>query len=317
MLRNAVKYVLSTVIIFGVAFFFYRAFQKNWANIQSQTFRLDYTFLLLSFGAMLATYLLSTYGWYLAINTLSDRARITFPQSIATVNSSSLVKYIPGKIWSYALQMYWLVRAGFSKSLIVYVNVINLFISIITSVIAGLVFLLFSTNKFPFAATFSLLLVLIILDISCVACNAATFNGILALINRLFNRDIKYFDISKKLMLDLHLIHFAAAFTFGIGAYLLSLGIGYHVGPDKILLVMSSLLISDVIGFLALIVPGGLGVREGVMYLILGGGATGSLSLLLPVTSRMVNMLVDIFLGAIALRLLRNFIKTDWAENKL
>jgi uncharacterized membrane protein YbhN (UPF0104 family) len=246
---------------------------------------------------------------------LSDRARITFPQSIATVNSSSLVKYLPGKIWSYALQMYWLVNAGFSKSLIVYVNIINLFISIITSVIVGFTYLLFSSTKFPFAATLSLLLVLVVLDICCMAFNAAIFNGMISLVNKLLKRDIKYFNISKKLMLDLHLIHFGAAFTFGAGAYLLCLGIGYHVESDKILLVMSSLLISDVIGFLAIIVPGGLGVREGVMYLILGGATPGSLSLILPVASRIVNMLVDIFLGVIALRLLKNFINTDWTGN--
>ena len=36
-------------------------------------------------------------------------------------------------------------------------------------------------------------------------------------------------------------------------------------------LVMSSMMLADVIGFLAVIVPGGLGVREGVMYLMLAG----------------------------------------------
>jgi uncharacterized membrane protein YbhN (UPF0104 family) len=251
----------------------------------------------------------------MAINSLSERAKITFPQSIATVNASSLVKYLPGKIWSYALQMYWLVNGGFSKSLILYVNIINLFISIITSVIIGLTYLLFSSTKFPFAVTLSLLLLLVLLDICCVAFNAAIFNRGLSLLSKMFKRHIKYFDISKKLMLDLHLIHFVAAFSFGVGAYLLCFGIGYHVEHDKILLIMASLLLSDVIGFLTVIVPSGLGVREGVMYLMLGGVSQGSLSLILPVASRIVNMLVDIFLGLIALILLRNYTNTGLARN--
>jgi uncharacterized membrane protein YbhN (UPF0104 family) len=313
--KNAVKSLLSLAIILSVAFFFYKAFQSNWTSIHSHKFQINYLFLFLSFSAMLVTYLLSTYGWYMAINSLSDRARVTFPQSIAAVNASNLAKYLPGKIWSYALQMYWLVNAGFSKSLILYVNMINFFFSIITSVITGLVYLLFSSTKFPFAAILSLLLALVVLDICCVAFNAAIFNSALSLVNKMFKRDIRYFDISKKLMIDLHVIHFAAAFIFGVGAYLLCFGIGYHVEPDKILMVMSSLLISDVIGFLAIIVPAGLGVREGVMYLILGGATPGSLSLILPVASRIVNMLADIFLGAIALRLLKNYINTDWAGN--
>jgi uncharacterized membrane protein YbhN (UPF0104 family) len=270
---------------------------------------------LLSFIAILITYLLSTYGWYITINTLSHGSKITFTQSIASVNASSLTKYVPGKIWSYALQMYWLVNIGFSKSLIIYVNIINLFVSIIASVITGFAYLLFASDRFPIAATLPLLLMFIVLDICCVKFNSTIFNGAISLVNSRFKRDIRYFDVPKKLMLHLHIIHFVAAIVFGVGAYLLCFGIGYHVESGKALLVMSSLLLSDVVGFLAVIVPGGLGVREGIMYVILGGVSTGSLSLILPVASRIMNMLVDIFLGVIALTLLKNFIKTGWARN--
>ena len=301
------------VIILAVAFFFYKAFQNNWASIQSSKFEISFLFLFLSFCAILVTYLLSTYGWYLAINSLSDGAKISFPQSVATVNASSLVKYLPGKIWSYALQMYWLVNAGFSKSLILYVNIVNLFVSMITSVTVGIAYLLFSSTILPFAATLSLLLALVFLDICCVAFPESINNGVFSFVNRIIHRDIKCFDVSRKLMMDLHRIHFAAAVSFGIGAYLLCIGFGFHVGRDKILLIMSSFLLSDVIGFLAVIVPGGLGVREGVMYLMLGGVMPGSLPLILPVASRIVNMLVDLFLGIIALRLLRGFMNAHLA----
>ncbi|MGE5172405.1 MAG: hypothetical protein ACM3MD_01095, partial [Betaproteobacteria bacterium] len=176
------------------------------------------------------------------------------------MNTSSLTKYIPGKVWSYALQMYWLVNAGFSKSLIVYVNLVNLAISIITSLIVGLGYLLSSPDIFPVMVVFPLLLALVLFDVFFIKFNASVTNGMISLFNRAFHRDIKYFDISHGLLVYLHLIHFLAAFCFGIGAYLLCIGIGFEVTPGKILLVMSSLLISDVIGFLAVIVPGGLGV---------------------------------------------------------
>jgi len=42
-----------------------------------------------------------------------------------------------------------------------------------------------------------------------------------------------------------------------------------------------------------------------LMYKVLGGQATGSLALVLPVASRMLNMFVEIALGLVALRLLR------------
>ncbi len=305
--KDGIKSVLSLVIILSVVFFFYQGFQRNWTSIQSHTLKLNFIFILLSLLSLLITYLLSTYGWHLALNTLSSIKKITFSQSVATVNTSSLTKYIPGKVWSYALQMYWLVNAGFSKSLIVYVNLINLSISIITSLIVGLGYLFFSPGIFPYTVPFFFLFILVVFDICFIRFNSSIVNGMISLFNRMFKSDIKYFDISHRLLVDLHLIHFLAAFCFGIGAFLLCCGIGFEVAPGKILLVMSSLLISDVIGFLAVIVPGGLGVREGVMYLMLNNVSTGALSLILPIASRIANMLVDVVLGTIAFVMLRRF----------
>jgi uncharacterized membrane protein YbhN (UPF0104 family) len=80
-------------------------------------------------------------------------------------------------------------------------------------------------------------------------------------------------------------------------------------------LVISASMISDVIGFLAFIVPGGLGVREGIMYLLLEGISLKPLQLVLPVASRVVTMLVDILLGLVALRLLRTHAARGWSAS--
>jgi uncharacterized membrane protein YbhN (UPF0104 family) len=302
---NAVKRVLALVIIFSVVFFFYKSFQGNWTAIRSHALKPDYLYLGLSFVCIFITSLLATYGWHLALNTLSRVSKITFFQSVATVNTSGLTKYVPGKVWSYALQMYWLADAGFSKSLIVYVNLVNLSISIVTSLIVGLGYLLYYPEVFPVVLIFPLLLLLVLIDIIFIKFNASVTNGMISLVNRRLNRDIKYFDISHGLLIHLHLVHFLAALCFGLAAYLVCSGIGFVVAPDRVLLVMSSLLVSDVIGFLAVIVPGGLGVREGVMYLMLHNVSTGALSLILPIASRIVSMVVDVVLGTIAFVMLR------------
>ncbi|NTW68051.1 MAG: hypothetical protein HGB21_17340, partial [Nitrospirae bacterium] len=166
---NAVKRGLALIIIFSVVFFFYNSFQGNWSNISSQVLKLDYLYLALSFIPLVVASLLATYGWHLALNTLSHAHKMTFTLSIATVNTS------------------------------------------------------------------------------------------IALFNRSFRRGVTYFDIPHRLLIDLHLIHVLAAFCLCLGAYLLCYGIGFALAPHQMLLVMSSLLISDVIGFLAIIVPGGLG----------------------------------------------------------
>ena len=305
------KRILALVIIFSVLFFFYKSFQQHWASIQAQVLKLDYLYLALSFLPIVVSYLLPTYGWQLALNTLSLKHKVTFPQSIATVNTSNLTKYVPGKLWSYALQMYWMASEGFSKSLIVYVNLLNLAISIAATMIIGILFLLASPELIPSSITIPALVTLVLFDVVFVLFNAPVTNRLIKLFNAVFQRKVQHFAVPHRLLIELHLIHMLAAFSLGIGAYLLCYGIGLAIVPGTGSLVVASLLISDVIGFLTVIVPGGLGVREGMMYLMLRTSSSVSVALLLPVASRIVMMVVEVLLGAIALVLFRRFIRPD------
>ncbi len=254
--------------------------------------------------ATLAAMLLATYAWYTSINTLSA-SKVDFRQSVAAANVSGLTKYIPGKVWSYALQMYWLDGLGISKALVVYVGVLNLAISMGVSVIFALLCLLFSSVRFPASVLLGSLLGLLAFDALSIWFNRALLNALVALVNRVFKRNLSAFDVTKSLLLELHSIHAAAAVLSGLAVYLFCFAIGYRIDFDRSLIVIGSSTLGDVVGFLAIIVPGGLGVREGLMNKILEGQATGSLALVLPVASRLLNMFVEIALGLVALRLLR------------
>jgi hypothetical protein len=98
-----------------------------------------------------------------------------------------------------------------------------------------------------------------------------------------------------------------SAFSFGMGAYLMGVGIGFDIARSSISLVMSSMIISDIVGYLSIIVPSGLGVREGIMYLILKGDAFEALSVILPVATRIVIIIVDVLIGAIGFALLHKY----------
>jgi uncharacterized membrane protein YbhN (UPF0104 family) len=302
--RRVIKPLLSALIVLCTGYFFFRAFRRNWADVKAHEFRIAPVFLAGALVAAFATCLFATFAWYSAMNALS-RSKIGFRQSVAAVNASSLTKYIPGKVWSYALQMYWLDGLGFSKALILYVNLINLLISLGTSLILGLLCLLVSHSGLPLQLVLGALLSLLVVDACSILFNRALLNGLVTVANKRLKRSFSYFEIKKSLLLKLHLIHLSAGLTSGLGAYLFCFGIGYRIDLDRALVVIGSSLVADVVGFLAIVVPGGLGVREGLMYKMLGGSATGTLSLVLPVASRMMTMFVDIALGTVALKLLR------------
>jgi len=297
----------------AVSIYFYREFQKNWTPIQAAHLELHPVFLAAAFAAVVMTYLLTTLGWLVSVTSLSAN-RITFAKSVAIVNVSNLTKYIPGKVWSYALQMYWLEKEGVSKTLVLYVNVLNLGISIVTALILGLCFLVLSPASFPVAVTLPMLLLLVLADLIFLRYGSALIDWLIFFVNRLLRLNLSYFQTSTRLLLRLHAICFAADFVFGLGAYLLSRGIGFEVPLDKVLPVMSSMMISEVAGVLAVIAPGGLGVREGAMYLLLKGPSFEALALMLPLGTRVLGMLVDLFLGGTGFLLFQRFKRTENVE---
>src|SRR6478735_1331035 len=146
--RQLLKPALSLLIVVCVVWFFAKAFRANWADVQAHEFQLSAPYLSAAALVTLAATLLATYAWYRSINALST-SKVDFRQSIAAANVSGLTKYIPGKVWSYALQMYWLDGLGIGKALVVYVGVLNLAISMGVSVIFALLCLLFSSVRFP------------------------------------------------------------------------------------------------------------------------------------------------------------------------
>jgi uncharacterized membrane protein YbhN (UPF0104 family) len=302
--RRLLKPALSLLVVLCVVWFFAKAFRANWADVQAHDFQLSVPYLVASALVTLAGTLLATYAWYRSINALSP-SKVDFRQSVAATNVSGLTKYIPGKVWSYALQMYWLDGLGIGKALIVYVGLLNLAISIGVSLMFGLACLLLGQVAFPARVLLAALLGLLAFDALSICFKRAMLHALVALINRVFKRNLSAFDVTKSLLLELHLIHLLAAFAAGLAVYLFCFAIGYRIDVERSLVVIGASTLGDVAGFLAIIVPGGLGVREGLMYKMLGGQGTGSLALVLPVASRLLNMFVEIVLGIVAFRLLR------------
>lgn len=314
--RHVLKPLATAVLVACVVVFFYRAFERNWTSIRSHDFQLRPGYLLAAAAGALATSLLGTLAWSTSLNALSS-SKIRFRQSVAAVNASGLTKYIPGKIWSYALQMYWLNGLGFAKALVVYVNLMNLAISLGTSLMLGLVCLAVSSAALPLSALLGALAALLVIDVCAVLFNRTLVNYVISLFNRVLKRELSYIHVGPPLLLRLHLIHLTAAVTSGLGAYAFCFAIGYPISVDRGLVVIGSSLVADVAGFLAIVVPGGIGVREGLMYAILGGAATGSLAIVMPVASRLLNMAVDVLLGAVAFKLLKTLSAKKPAHGEL
>ncbi|MGC4087328.1 MAG: lysylphosphatidylglycerol synthase domain-containing protein [Polyangiaceae bacterium] len=300
------KYLLSAALLGAIAYFFQRSFRENWQSVRQHQFRLDYPALALCTLGLVGSYLLATLAWHRTLNAMSGQ-KLRFGQSVAAVNSSNLAKYLPGKVWALALQLYWLSSVGVSKALVTYVNVVNLAVSVVTTLAFGVFLLLFRPDKLSFGYALALLLTLLTVDLTCVGFHGRLLRWLAALLSRVFKRKLEAFEPTPRVWAEMHALHASGALMFGASAYCASVGVGHALTFDDGLLVMAALLLADVAGFLAVFAPGGLGVREGLMYVMLAGSAGGALALTVPLALRLLNMLVDLGLGGLAFHFSRDF----------
>jgi hypothetical protein len=241
------------------------------------------------------------------VNALSGARPFSPAESVAIANTSGLAKYLPGKVWGFALQAHLLSAHGVPPALPLFVNLVNLYVSLATSAFLGLLCLLLAQAGASAPRLLPLLLAVVLGDLCFLAFHARLFRSAAALYGRIRGCEIARYELPGRVLAGLYLAHGSAAVFSGAGAYWACVGTGFDPGEGKALLVASSAVLADVVGFLALFVPGGLGVREGVMFLLLRDGAGGPLALILPLATRFVNLAADAALGGIAFALLGRF----------
>ncbi len=303
-------HAIIILIIAGSAWFFYHEFSANWNSLLKAEISYNPSFLCIAFLLICGGYLVNTFAWQQLINHYATGRKIRFSESIAIVNTSQLTKYLPGKAWSFALQMWWMGEKGFSRPVVFFVNLIAMFSSLLATSLAGI--LLFSvTNKilntqeviFACLAGIAVYLIFILFY-------NPIINFSIHLIKRIFKKDISTFKVAFKRIIITQLLYISGTMIFAAGMYFVCFGLGMENNVLGILTVLGAILISDVIGFVVLISPGGLGIRESVMYLILGKVSVISMALIIPIATRVVTMLADLLLGLTGTILLRKFKKS-------
>jgi uncharacterized membrane protein YbhN (UPF0104 family) len=98
----------------------------------------------------------------------------------------------------------------------------------------------------------------------------------------------------------MELIYLISAVFWALAGCFIALGIGFDLDSLKILFISAAMLLGDVIGFLILIAPGGLGVREGTMFLILKGTGIIQFALIMPIAVRLLSIVTDLIMGILS-----------------
>jgi uncharacterized membrane protein YbhN (UPF0104 family) len=117
---------------------------------------------------------------------------------------------------------------------------------------------------------------------------------------RITGQKISFYQLSTSRIISMQLLYITGALFWALAGCFISLSIGFGLDGLKMIFISSAMLLGDVIGFLILIAPGGLGVREGTMFLILKDIGMIQFALIFPIVMRLLSIVTDLIMGIIS-----------------
>lgn len=256
---------------------------------------------MISFFLFLLSFLLETYIWKVCINKHLRRRELTFLKSLIIVNASGILKYLPGRIWTYMAQLLWLKKYNIPNTVILYVNVICLLGALAVSAYLGLIYVAVYTTLMSRNVIIVSFVALILFNAAYITWNSLLINTLVRIVGRLLKKEIKPLNDSKLLILFIQFIYACSWSLTGLSGYFLAKGIGLTILFNDIFAILASMSLSWVVGYVSIITPGGLGIREGMMLLMLNNIVSIQTALIFPILSRILYLIAEAVLGLMAL----------------
>ncbi len=259
---KTLKTILTAVVVTAIFYFLIAYLVRNWQKIPFDSLHFNTANLIISFGFLLVNFLLFINGWKLIMRRLGSA--LNFATAFWIISLSQVAKYVPGGIW-FALGRVYLGRAKDLKADAIAISVVIetalTFLACILLLFLSLIF----AGKLSAQRTW---LVIPAFLVFLVLMQPSVLNWFLGIALKIFRRPAVTLDMSYRQLLELSIYFIGFLVAQLLGFYFLINSI-YAVNISKIFELSAAYLISWMSGFVVVFAPGGLGVREGMMTLLL------------------------------------------------
>jgi glycosyltransferase 2 family protein len=266
-----------------ILYFLVKRFRADWSELMAQRieWHLRWEFIIASLIVTWAMYGLLILGWRSVLHGWRQWLRAVAAARIWCL--SSLGKYIPGKVWSIAGMAVMAQHEGVSGAAATGSAIIMQLVSIATGTV--LTFALIGTKLLDEQMPGASLAALALAVIALLAVLALTSPSLTRRIGFVVGRPDAVQPVEPSALAAALFTNFLAWAGYGLALQLLLLGTIDGVRLDWGI-ATGAFAASYLIGYLALIVPGGIGVREGILVLLLQGTIGLGPAAALAVTSR-------------------------------
>lgn len=289
--------LLTALMIIIPVYYLGRSLWDNWQILASSDIELDWGRIALSLGILMVAFALYPSGSLIGLRGLG--ARINYGETYYGYHASQLGKYLPGRIWIIPGRAMTLRRFGVDAVTAAASTLIDMYVLIAAGVLVYIPAMLV-TQQETMRQLGAVGLVL------CLPLIVSIFFP--SLLNRLFSLGMKWIGRGE-VTFHFAWYHFALMLLNYLLLWIIS-GFGLYLLADSISpltlaqlpIVVGAMGFSWVLGTLSFLTPAGLGVREGVMGVLLAGILPAPLPALVAILSRFWWSLADF--GSIGLAFL-------------
>jgi hypothetical protein len=289
--------ILSLSFVLIIASIITKVFIENWHKISFKELTFDYRFLIISILIYILNLSFTVWLWKYILALLGDKAAFLPLCRVFVYAQTS--RYIPGKIWQYLSKVYWGLKIGLSKKKIILSSILETVFLLSGAFIVSLFSIELFMSKNYYTLNY-LIIVSILICILLITVHPGILGKILNTIGKRF--------ISSRVTLTFPYYHmliivFLYAFSwvlygFSVFCFILSF---YKIDFNHYIPIVSLQAGSWLIGFLSLIAPNGLGVKESIFILGFKSIVPVSFAIMCVILLRLFQIALDVVIFAICL----------------
>jgi len=290
-LNGNITKILSGLFAVALLFFIGKNIIANWSELSDYQLSLRPVQLLGSFLLFSISVLFSAMAFQIMLR--GGGVVLPFKRVLAISTFSQVGKYLPGNVWPYLVRFRYLkqdISSGAFISIAILENVVMVFAAITLGAIS-LIELSDSPFIIPTVTIITLALILIIVK-------PAWFYGVI----NFGSRYIKFLKVESEQRLNQsvlaksYILLLISWITKGAGFYFLVSSI-LEIPAGQLIFFISAFASAVIAGYIVIIVPSGLGVREGVMVLLLQTIFPLNIASLIAIVARLWVVASDVVLS--------------------
>lgn len=285
---SRLKTVIQLVIIIIIFLFMGKILCQNWEKVSSYEWKVEYTKLGFSGLVLLFNYFFAAFVWSQVLRKIG--ARLNYTLSMAIWFVSLLGRYLPGRVWGMVGRIYLCEKEGVPKSESGISVILEQTYVLMTGILVFLLSLVFWKDRSNLGNITSIYFVF---PAVLIFLHPRPLTAVLNPILKWMKRSPIAIRVSFRNLIKIFLFYLIYWAFFG-ASFLLFIDSIYHIEFSKIIIITGIFAISFVLGFISIIVPAGLGVREGVLTYLLSSYMPMTMAIIVSLLSRVWIIVVEL-----------------------